>query len=133
MCHIDCVTLFNFTLQRGVPVVEQVLFAALRSILKGEYRPGDPFPSVRAMAANLKIHPNTAHKVIQMLIEERWLEAQTGIGTAVAARPTTRSADAIRKLRADLERLVVKARSGGLSEDELIEQLRAQWRSLGSS
>ena len=28
------------------------------------------------MAASLKIHPNTAHKVIQALIEDRWLEAR---------------------------------------------------------
>jgi len=126
------VTLFNFTLQRGMPIVEQLVFAAIRSIVRGEYRPEEPFPSVRAIASSLKIHPNTAHKAVQTLIEERWLEARPGVGTVVAARPPAGDTDGRALLREDVDRLVLKAISHHLSLAELTDEIRKRWRSVGS-
>jgi GntR family transcriptional regulator len=123
------VTLFNFTLQRGMPIVEQLVFASIRAILRGEYRPEQPFPSVRVIASNLKIHPNTAHKVIQALIEQRWLEARAGVGTVVASRPRSRG-DAHGLLREDVDRLVVKAISNQLSLADVTDEVRERWRTL---
>ncbi len=51
---------FKIRLIPGQPIVEQVFFAATRAILAGELKPGEAFPSVRTMAAELRIHPNTA-------------------------------------------------------------------------
>jgi len=87
ICHIINVTLFGLTLQPGQSIFDQVVFAATKAFVSGQFQPGQPFPSVRALASELKIHPNTAHKVIQHLIQERWLDVQPGIGTVVAARP----------------------------------------------
>ncbi|HEY2781295.1 MAG TPA: GntR family transcriptional regulator [Steroidobacteraceae bacterium] len=126
-------TLFNFTLQRGTPIMDQVMFASVRSMLRGEYQPGQPFPSVRAIAASLKIHPNTAHKVVQALIEEGWLENRTGVGTLVAARPRTRSGDWRKTLRDDVDRLIVKARSNELSLAEVSGELTARWEQFEPS
>lgn len=122
-------TLFNFTLQRGTPIVDQLVFASIRAILRGEYRPEQPFPSVRAIASNLKIHPNTAHKAIQALIEDRWLEARAGVGTVVASRPRARGGDP-NSVREDLDRLAVKAHINALSLAELTDELRSRWRRL---
>src|SRR5690606_2843125 len=72
MCHTDRMTPFHIKLESGQSIFDQVVFAATRAILAGAMKPGDPFPSVRALAKDLKIHPNTAHKVIQHLIQERW-------------------------------------------------------------
>ena len=130
VCHIDRVTLFNFTLQRGMPIVEQLVFASIRAILRGEYRPEQPFPSVRAIASNLKIHPNTAHKVVQTLIEDGWLEARPGVGTVVAARPVPRGADRRASLRDDIDRLVVKARSSDVPLADVLEEFRSRWRQV---
>jgi GntR family transcriptional regulator len=131
-CHISSVTLFNFTLQRGAPIIEQVVFASKRAILRGEYQPGQAFPSVRVIAANLKIHPNTAHKVIQALIEDGWLETRAGVGTAVALGPRIRSADWRRLLRDDMDRLIVKARSNHLTLANVSDELTAQWERFGA-
>jgi GntR family transcriptional regulator len=126
------VTLFNFALRRGTSIIDQVVFAALRSILKGEYRTGQPFPSVRAIASNLKIHPNTAHKAVQHLIENRWLEAQAGVGTVVATRPRVRTDDWRRALRNDIENLIVAARGNAIDVKELTAEIESLWRQLGS-
>jgi len=111
-------------------IFDQVVFAATKAILSGALKPGEPFPSVRTMAADLKIHPNTAHKVIQHLIQERWLIASPGRGTTVATPPRARSGDRQRLLSQDIEQLVVEARRVGAGLDEVLDSIESHWRSL---
>ena len=133
MCHITSVTLFRFTLQPGSSIFDQVVFAATKAFVSGEFQPGQPFPSVRALAADLKIHPNTAHKVIQHLIQERWLDVQPGIGTVVAARPSARAGDRQRLLQHEVEQLVVEALRVGVELDDVIDALETRWARLAGS
>ncbi len=120
-------TLPGFSLKPGQSIFEQVVFAAIKAFVSGEYRPGQPFPSVRTLAADLKINPNTAHKVIQHLIQERWLEVRPGIGAFVAAPPEARAADKSRLLNQDVEKLVVEAKRLGLTRQQLLEAIEAGW------
>jgi GntR family transcriptional regulator len=124
-------TLPGFTLQPGQSIFEQVVFAAIRAFVSGDYRPGQQFPSVRALAADLKINPNTAAKVIQHLIQERWLEVRPGVGTFVAEPPEARAADKAKLLQQTVEALVVDAKRLGLARDELIQAIEAGWARLG--
>jgi len=133
VCHITSVTLFRFTLQPGSSIFDQVVFAATKAFVSGEFQPGQPFPSVRALAADLKIHPNTAHKVIQHLIQERWLDVQPGIGTVVAARPSARAGDRQRLLQHEVEQLVVEALRVGVELDDVIDALETRWARLAGS
>jgi GntR family transcriptional regulator len=127
------VTLFKCTLKPGQSIFEQVVFAAKRAFLAGEFQPGQPFPSVRALAVDLKIHPNTVHKVIQHLTQERWLEVRPGIGTVVAEPPVARPGDRRRLLQQEVEQLVVEAMRVGASLPEVIQALSAHWRKLEES
>jgi len=126
-------TLLRFTLRPGQSIFEQVVFAAVKAFVSGEFQPGQAFPSVRALAADLKIHPNTAHKVIQFLIQERWLEARPGIGTVVAEQPEVRAGDRKRLLKDEVEQLVVEAKRVGVQLEDLLETIEAQWQSLQRS
>ena len=130
MCHIIDVTLLNLTLKPGQSIFDQVVFAARKAFVSGEYRPGQAFPSVRMLAAELKIHPNTAHKIIQHLIQERWLETHPGIGTVVAAAPEARAGDRKRLLQSEVEQLVVEAKRVGASLEDVIEAIQGQWEKL---
>ena len=123
-------TLPSFVLQPGQSIFEQVVYAAIKAFISGEYRPGQLFPSVRALAADLKINPNTAHKVVQHLIQERWLEVRPGIGTFVASRPEARAADKSKLLNQEVEALVVAAMRLGLSRRELVEAIQAGWTGI---
>ena len=123
-------TLPGFALQPGQSIFDQVVFAAIRAFVSGEYRAGQPFPSVRQLAADLKINPNTAHKVVQHLIQERWLEVRPGVGTFVAEPPEARAADKTRLLQHTVEQLVVDAKRLGLSRDELMQAIEAGWTRL---
>jgi len=123
-------TLPRFKLKPGQSIFDQVVFAAVKAFVSGEYEPGQSFPSVRTLAADLKINPNTAHKVIQHLIQERWLEVHPGVGTVVAEPPQARAGDKKRLLNHELEQLVVEAKRVGLSLRDVVEALGAQWNKL---
>jgi len=123
-------TPFKIKLNASQSIFDQVIYASTKAILGGALKPGEPFPSVRTLAADLKIHPNTAHKVIQHLIQERWLIASPGRGTTVATPPKARSGDRQRLLSQEIEQLVVEARRVGANLDEVIESIEEQWQSL---
>jgi GntR family transcriptional regulator len=121
---------FKLKIVPGQSIFDQVCFAAIRSILAGELKPGEPFPSVRSLALDLKIHPNTAHKVVQHLIQERWLAAQPGVGTVVAQPPKARAGDRKRLLEDEVEKLVVEAMRVGAGLDEVQQAVEDTWTDL---
>lgn len=124
------VTALRFQLKPGEPIFDQVIFAAKKAFISGELQPGQPFPSVRTLASELRIHPNTAHKAIQYLIQERWLEVRQGIGTVVARRPEPRRGDRKRLLQQEVEHLVVEAIRVELDLPELLDAIEEQWAKL---
>jgi GntR family transcriptional regulator len=130
MCHSMNVTPFKLTLVPGKSIFDQVVFAVTRSILSGVLQPGQGFPSVRSLAADLKIHPNTAHKVVQHLIQERWLESRPGIGTVVAQPPAARPGDRQKLLKEEVDRLVVEARRVGANLDEVVDAIKSGWKGM---
>jgi GntR family transcriptional regulator len=124
------VTPFRFELRPGEPIFDQVVYAAKKAFIGGAFQAGQSFPSVRALAADLKIHPNTAHKVVQHLIQEGFLEARPGIGTVVADLPSARASDRKRLLNQEVEQLVVEAKRVGLDLREVVEAVETQWAKL---
>jgi GntR family transcriptional regulator len=88
---------------------------------------------VRTLAADLKIHPNTAHKVVQHLIQERFLEVRPGIGTVVADLPTARAGDRKRLLQEEVVELVVEAKRVGLDLSDVVEAIETQWANIDPS
>ncbi len=120
----------RFEFQSGTPVHEQVAFAARKAILSGKFRAGDAFPSVRALSRELKIHANTAQKVIAALQLEGLLEVRPGVGTVVSVpRPAAR-AERLRVLKPQVDQLTVEAMRLGLSLEELQKLIAENWRSL---
>jgi GntR family transcriptional regulator len=124
------VTQFRLSFRSGESIFDQLVFAVKKAFISGEFRPGQPFPSVRSLAAELKIHPNTAHKVVQHLIQEAWLEMRPGIGTVVAPIPEPRAAERKNLLQHEVEQLAVEAKRVGLEIEEVIEALQQHWAKL---
>lgn len=121
---------FRVPYRAGVSLFEQIVYAAKKAMVSGQLRPGDAFPSVRALSKELKINPNTAHKIVAHLVSEGLLETRPGIGTVVAVLP-----DSTRKERTDLlgheiEELVVEAKRLGIGQDEMLASIAAHWQRL---
>ncbi len=121
---------FRLTFRPGISLYEQVVYAAKRAIISGAMRPGDSFPSVRALSKELKINPNTAHKVIGQLVAEGVLEVRVGVGTVVAVIGKSTAADRSSLLKSKLEELVVEAKQLGLELDDVLQALTQHWTRL---
>ncbi len=122
---------FAIELKPGLPVAEQILFAVKRAVVAGQLRPGDRFPSVRALSQELKINPNTAHKVVAQLVHEGVLLTTPAVGSVVAEPAVGGKRERAELLGGDLEHLVVEARKLGLQLDDVQAALAAHWKKLG--
>ncbi len=121
---------FRLTFEPGISLYEQVVYAAKKAVVSGQMRPGDPFPSVRALSKALKINPNTAHKVITHLVAEGLIEVRSGVGTVVSERTASSAAERANLLKNELEQLVVEAKKLGLELGDVTEALLAHWKRL---
>lgn len=121
---------FRLTFQPGISLYEQVIYAAHKAIVSGQLRPGDPFPSVRALSKELKINPNTAHRVIQHLTSEGLVEIRLGIGTVVTKLPEATAAACADLLGAELEAVVVEAKKLGMHLTDVVAALSDHWERL---
>ena len=121
---------FSVTIRPGLAVHEQVVFAVKKAMVSGRLRPGDEFPSVRVLSRELRINPNTAHKVVATLTADGLLEVRPGIGTFVADRQASSAADRRALLREDVERLVVEARHLSLDVQDVLDAVSEHWTRL---
>jgi GntR family transcriptional regulator len=121
---------FRINFRSGVPLYEQIVYAAKKAIVSRQLRPGEAFPSVRVLSRELKINPNTAHKVITQLIGSGLLETRPGIGTVVSELPEARASERVRLLEYEIEQLVVEAKKLGIGLDEVIESVSEHWKDL---
>ncbi len=119
---------FTVVLKSGIPVHDQVVFAVERSLVSGQLRAGDPFPSVRTLSQQLRINPNTAHRIVSTLVRDGLLEVRPGSGTTVAKRPAATAAERRALLTGEVERLVVAARKLSLDLEDVMEAVREQWQ-----
>ena len=124
---------FRVDFRPGVSLYEQIVYAATKAIISRQLRPGDPFPSVRLLSRELKINPNTAHKVVTHLIAAGLLETRPGIGTVVSELPEARNTERTQLLGHEIEQLVVEAKKLGIALDELLASMSSHWKRLGSN
>jgi GntR family transcriptional regulator len=118
---------FTIALRPGEPVYEQVVYAARRAVVTGQLRAGDAFPSVRELSQALKINPNTAHRIVALLVDEGLLAVRPGVGTVVSERVLADAAARRTVLEHDAERLVVHARRNGIGFADLLAAIRRHW------
>jgi GntR family transcriptional regulator len=122
---------FRVHFRPGVSLYEQVVYAAKKAVISGQLRPGDPFPSVRTLSKELKINPNTAHKVVMHLVTAGLIETRPGIGTVVAELPGSSAKERTQLLGNEIEQLVVEAKKLGIGLDDMIDSISTHWKRLG--
>ena len=121
---------FRVQFESGVSIFGQVVYAAKKAMIAGQLRPGDAFPSVRSLSKELKINPNTAHKIVTHLISEGLLETRPGIGTIVATPPDSTGKERTQLLVRQVEALVLEAKRLGIAHVDLINAVATQWDTL---
>ena len=110
------------------PIYEQIQAELRRLMLTGALPPGSRLPSVRELAGQLAINPNTIQRAYNELEAEGYIYSVAGEGSFVSG---TADADAVRRetLRADVKKLLNELRYLGVTEADaaaLIEEVYEQ-------
>jgi len=110
------------------PIWSQIEDAVRHLVASGALRPGAPVPSVRDLARELRINPNTVSRAYQRLAEAGVLETRRGEGTFVSAHPPAMpAAERARLLREGATRFASLASNLGVSRAETVGALQAAW------
>lgn len=111
---------------------EQLVLGVKEDILQGILLPGDKIPSIRDMAKQLLMNPNTINKAYKVLEAEKVLVTVKGKGTFVRAiEETPRDEIRVQELKKLLNELVIEARHLQISQDELLTWIRQSEENLG--
>jgi GntR family transcriptional regulator len=109
----------------GVPFYRQIIEQVKFAIARGDIAPGDQLPTVRQLAVELEINPNTVIRAYRELEIEKVLETQQGSGTYVGQkRPEIDVLERKRMLDQILTDLLARASSYGFTLDEVLTGLR---------
>ena len=112
--------MFNIDLQSRIPIYEQLCQKITELILKGELKPNDKIPSVRELAKELGVNPNTVSKAFGILERDKVIYSLAGRGSFVAEIEKSNLQE---KALADFEEAVCDAFAAGLTADELKEKI----------
>ncbi len=113
---------FTFTLdaRSGVPVYRQIIDQVLVAVASGTLVAGDQLPTVRQVAVDLAINPNTAGKAYRELEIRAVLETQQGTGTFISSRKVKLDeAERQRQLTQLTGEFVARAGGAGFTAREL--------------
>jgi GntR family transcriptional regulator len=121
--------MFRFRLDgsSGVPPYLQLVHQVRQSLLLGYLQEGDRLPTVKDVAADLVINPNTVVKAYRQLEHEGLAGGRPGQGTFITASRSPAVPEAQAALRQSLERWLSDAEEAGMS-DEAVTALIATVR-----
>src|SRR5437660_1074421 len=109
----------------GVPVYRQLIDQVQGAIASGALRPGDQLPTVRLVAVELAINPNTVLRAYREMEIRGILDTQQGTGTFIADRQTEAPKEERQRQLAQLvSEFVSRAGAAGMTVNELIDQLQ---------
>ena len=115
---------FRLDLRSGVPVYRQIIDQVLAGVASGTLAPGDQLPTVRQMAVELAVNPNTVLRAYRELEIRGVLETHQGSGTFIANRKVERDeVERRRQLDQLVGEFIARAGSGGFTLRELMDAL----------
>jgi GntR family transcriptional regulator len=111
----------------GVHVYKQIINYVYAAIGNGELKEGDKLPTIKELAGQLNVNPNTIAKAYRELELKGVIEGKRGNGSFISApqkkaiKLTVKDRDS--KLRNLFGRVIAEAKNEGIMEDELMEYI----------
>ncbi len=114
----------------GIPLYVQLSEQIRLAVHRGGLRPGDPLPTVRALAVELGVNANTVARVFRELQREGLLRLERGVGTFVAETTEARAVGErdFERIQREAARLVETSRAAGLRARELAQLIETLWK-----
>jgi len=116
---------FELNYKNGVPFYRQIIQKIEYYINIGKLKPGDKLPTVRSLAIQLKINPNTVAKAYNELEIKGYLITQIGNGTFISDKKVeTIEIEKEKLINQFIEETIKKAQNLGLTKIDLIKILK---------
>ncbi len=116
---------FQLDLRSGVPVYRQIMDQVLAGIAAGRLTAGNQLPTVRQLAVDLSINPNTVIRAYRELEIRGFLDTHQGSGTFVGIQRVEQDdAERQRKLDGIVSDVVARAGAEGFTAQQVIERLQ---------
>ena len=116
----------------GKPIYEQICTQIKNAILSGELSPGDPLPSIRALAKDLRISVITTTRAYDELERDGFIDRVPGKGCYVAEKNLELVREAhLKQIEDHMNAIVDLAAGCSLTEEEAMEMLRLMWDMKG--
>jgi GntR family transcriptional regulator len=112
--------LVNIDLHSSEPIFEQIAFAIKEAVARGDLAGGAQLPSVREMAHDLSVNPNTVVRAYELLTREGVVIRRQGAGCFVTGRPSALSGKHRRRQLQELvQRMVTEAFHLGFDAEDV--------------
>ena len=116
---------FALDLHTGVPVYRQLIDQVRAGIASGSLTAGDQLPTVRQLAVDLEINPNTVMRAYRELELGGLLETHQGTGTFISdKKPEKKTAERERQLNHMAGEFAARAGAAGFTLEELIDRMQ---------
>jgi GntR family transcriptional regulator len=123
---------FTLDMQSGVPVYRQIIDQVQAGVATGALGPGNQLPTVRQVAVDLAINPNTVLRAYRELEIRGVLETQQGTGTFISQRQVRPDdSERERQLEQLVSEFVARAGAGGFTLEDVAEVLFDRYPTLG--
>jgi GntR family transcriptional regulator len=121
---VSVVFQFRLDMKSGVPVYRQLIDQVLVAIASGQLTPGDQLPTVRQLAVDLSINPNTVVRAYKELEIRGMLTTQQGTGTFITAKKVkTDEAQRQKRLSQMLGEFVARVSADGYTVEDILDRL----------
>ena len=123
--------MFNIDQRGATPIYQQLIQEVKEALMRGGLCAGDKMPSVRELAGQLAINPNTIQKAYQELERQGVIESLRGRGTFVCEQLET-IVDVQRQaqVNAALRRVLIEAHYLGLNAERIVAMVKEQLHDL---
>ena len=116
---------FDLDLHSGVPVYRQLIDQVRGGLASGSLSAGHQLPTVRQLAVDLEINPNTVMRAYRELELGGLLETHQGTGTFISdKKPEKNTAERERQLNQMVGEIAARAGAAGFNLEDLIDRLR---------
>ncbi len=123
---------FRLDQQSGVPVYRQIIDQVLGGVATGRLKAGAQLPTVRQVAVDLAINPNTVVRAYRELEIRGVLVTQQGTGTFIGAQKVERDeAERSRQLSQLVTEMISRAGAAGFTMEELLEAIHERSQHAG--
>jgi len=118
----------------NVSIYQQIVDQVCAAIVAGRIAPDEPLPSVRSLAEELLINPNTVGKAYGELVREGVLESRPGRGMFISKRRQIYTrAERARRIDQAVTSLVSQAFMLGFTAEEIVEEVAKKTTELASN